>query len=343
REALKRKREQEKKSESSVKTNDDSMSLVERRNQGLNRLKRNVQKTYSNWENKIKETYKRWDQKRKIYKKNIPTYKSNTFEIELQSSGASFQSSPKPLNPLQSAKKSAFHIIPGALDVPVKDQGKRPTCAAFAGVRAIETILKGHNRDVDLSEQYFYWSSKPKCQNRPCQKKGSWVYNGFKRSMRKPRPDIPSDGSCPYQAFPKQDNETQIPLRPSCQQGVTQVKGFKELKSLGEILTSLEQNSPVVGGFKLSPNFYQTKGLVSYQESFRSGSTDSHAQGHALLLVGFMELPKERWNTEGKYCLLTANSWGEGWGKGGFGCLSEKWVRNHMIPNAFISLTKVGL
>ena len=43
-----------------------------------------------------------------------------------------------------------------------------------------------------------------------------------------------------------------------------------------------------------------------------------------------MLLPKNLRETEGKYCFLTANSWGAGWGIGGHACLSENWIKYHM-------------
>ena len=43
-----------------------------------------------------------------------------------------------------------------------------------------------------------------------------------------------------------------------------------------------------------------------------------------------MKLPSKLHKTEGKFCFLTANSWGEGWGIGGHACLSENWIKHHM-------------
>ena len=68
---------------------------------------------------------------------------------------------------------------------------------------------------------------------------------------------------------------------------------------------------------------------------------DSHSAGHALLLIGYMKLPKSMHDSEGDICFITANSWGEGWGRGGFGCLTENWIKNYRVDNAFIALNKI--
>jgi hypothetical protein len=44
---------------------------------------------------------------------------------------------------------------------PVKNQGKRGTCVAFASAAQVETLVKiKSGNTVDLSEQYIYWASK---------------------------------------------------------------------------------------------------------------------------------------------------------------------------------------
>lgn len=323
------------------KMTDKEESLQDLRNKGLTKLKKQVANTYSNWQKQVKETYARWAKKRKVYEKKIPEYKEATFSFESAAGLGSSKSKIK--KPLSKAVKEKFHIIPGALDVKMKDQGRRPTCAAFAGVRAIETILQGHGKEVDLSEQFFYWLSKPRCQSSPCSQRGSWVANAYKRSKKSSRPNIPADNACPYQSKTVNGNETQIPLRPTCQQGIARVRNYRSLDAIDEIYRAINRNEPIVGGFKLSPNFYKTEGLITLRDSYISGKTDSHAAGHALLIIGHMQLPKELHQSEGKLCFIVANSWGEGWGKGGFGCLTEKWVQNYQIPNAFMSLSGVQL
>ena len=154
--------------------------------------------------------------------------------------------------------------------------------------------------------------------------------------------DIPLEKNCPYITTPKSSNETQVPLPYGCQsQGHVKVRDFETLDTLDEVLESLENNQPVIAGFKLSPNFYDSKGLIKFSDAHRGGRTDSHAAGHALLLIGFIKLPPSMHATEGQVCILTANSWGEGWGRGGYACLTEKWMLSFRIRNAFISLKSI--
>ena len=107
---------------------------------------------------------------------------------------------------------------------------------------------------------------------------------------------------------------------------------------------ALKRNEPVVAGFKLSSNFYENNGLITLMNSRSKGKLDEHANGHAVLLIGYIKLPPAlEKRGEGKLCFVTANSWGEGWGQGGYACLTEAWVRQHRIKNAFMALNSAKL
>ncbi len=342
REALKKRNQEERDKDIDERHNidqdeyDDTSMKGKYLNQ-LAKLKKKRDQNLSDWKSKIQETYQKWAEARKQFQKDLPEYKENTISFESPSIVISKRNLKRPLS---KAVKSDYHVIPYSLDVNIRDQGRRPTCASFAGVRAIEVVLASMNKAMDLSEQYFYYSSKPECQYSPCNNRGSWVRKGFDRSRSSSEPDIPLESSCPYISTSISGNETQIPMKLPCQQGVAKVSAYTKLQTVNGIYNALSINRPVIAGFKLTPNFYENEGLITYKDSLKRGKMDSHAGGHAVVLVGYMKLPPKM-QDEGKVCFITANSWGEGWGRGGHGCLTEKWVRNYRVNNAFISVDKV--
>ena len=236
------------------------------------------------------------------------------------------------VEPLVALPQKPF-VISRAFGPIIKNQKWRPTCSAFAAIRGIEILLAQMGKEhQSLSEQYFYWLSKPKCQKVPCQTKGSSATFGLSASSKSPLPDIPLTNNCPYNQSSEKGNETQIPLPPSCFQGFAQIKDFSFITSgkTEEVIKALQNNFPIIVGLKLSSNFYKNKGLVLMKDISQEGNLDLHAKGHAVLLIGHMKLPSKLHKTEGKVCFLTANSWGTGWGIGGHACLSERWVAHHM-------------
>jgi len=312
--------------------------------------KKVVAKTRSEWQETIKKTYADWALKRQEFLKNLSTYKSNTFNLETSLGSSASNTKWKDNKKVNLSSKSSFIslgqdivLIPGALDMPIQDQKGRPTCAAFAGIRAIETVIDAQHQTsanrIDLSEQYFYWLSKPKCQQERCSAAGSWVLDGFRLAQNLA---IPTESQCPYNPEAVSNNDTQIPLTASCKSnGKVQVRQFNQLESLDEVAGQIKIHRPVIAGFKLTPNFYETTGVVTYQDSFKQGKLDKHAAGHALLIVGLIKLPSSMHDKEGQFCFLVSNSWSEGWGAGGHACLTEKWARTNLVPRALIALSEV--
>jgi len=208
----------------------------------------------------------------------------------------------------------------------------------------VNSLLSQHNLKKNLSEQYFYWASKPKCQKAPCSKRGSWVLKAFKHSKKSKEFDIPLEKDCPYKKESIENNETQIPLKENCSDGSVKVQSFKRLKSLDQVVGAIKRNIPVVGGFKLSSNFYKNKGIVTNNTLPSLGANkDDHAKGHAILLVGVMQLPEFQHEDEGEFCLVAVNSWGEGWGRGGYSCLTENWLKAHNPKQYYAFVDRVDV
>ncbi|WP_164078309.1 C1 family peptidase [Alteromonas facilis] len=288
--------------------------------------------TRSAWEQEYQETVARWQKAKEEFQKNKETYKQGTIDIR-----AAAQQKPKLGNALQSSrpisldnmKPGDFYLIPRALDVPIQNQAGRGTCAAFTGVRAMETVLLQSDIKVNLSEQHFYWLSKEDCQQTPCtdEQSGSWFTNGLENSKRN-KVGVLTEVHCPYDISTNPKNETHTPLACRFVPGIRAGKIYDGL-SKPQVLEAIQSNYPVMAGMRLTDNFYEDS-LVTVSNIGRySGNTDSHAGGHALLLVGLIRLPAEL--NEGRFCAVTANSWGDGWGVGGFGCLTEKWLDRNKI------------
>jgi C1A family cysteine protease len=313
-------------------------TLADESRETLLKWKQQVQDTQDSWRQEVKATHALWRQKQEEFYRQLPTYKKNLIKIESDEPPVSSKELKKPV---QKKITVQYHVIPGALDVPMKDQGDRPTCSAFAGIRGVETLLSKSGRWKDLSEQYLYWLSKPNCQTSPCADRGSWVGLGLKAGIQSSSPDIPLSVDCPYNSAAIPSNETQLPLKEGCKRGVVKVEDLESLATLDEVVEALDKNYPVLTGFYLTPNFYKTAGLVTDADSTKAGEIDSHATGHTLILLGWIKLPESMVKTEGKICFLVANSWGEGWGQGGFGCLTERWAQHYRGKNPFLALTGI--
>ncbi|MDD4976360.1 MAG: C1 family peptidase [Bacteriovorax sp.] len=317
------------------------------------------QQEIKDWQNEKQLIINQWLTEKGNFNKRIPKYKENLIsenvflENQIQATNDVKNSNESQKTSVVSPEKMIppnitmpifpdFYVIDKSLDVEIKDQGQRPTCAAFTGIRAMEILMSQQGKDEKLSEQYFFWASIPKCQTSPCQKEGSWVFNAYQSSLEAKSPNIPLEKDCPYNQKNLNDNVTQIPLNNSCLTGHAKIKKFTSVQTSAEIITAIKAGHPVIGGFKLTENFYKNEGYVFVQSTKDGGAKlDEHAGGHAVLLVGIMKMPAELHQKEGKFCLISANSWGPGWGKGGHACLSENWIERHRFNVPFIALEQV--
>jgi C1A family cysteine protease len=301
----------------------------------LDKWKLEERQTLKSWKKESQDLLQAWKREQEIFLGRLKIYKENTFIIP----------APKekiiemkiPVEALPQAQ-----IVNATFKVPIKDQGSRPTCVAFAGNKALEILLAQHNIYHDLSEQYLYWAGKPQCQKAPCTEKGSWILGAFRHSQQQPFVDIPSEESCAYRSDPVEKNETQLPLGNGCKKGVSKVVSFQEVKTIADLVDLLKKNIPVVIAAKLSDNFYKNRGVITLADAASRGAKDMHYLGHAFLAVGLIELPIKLKASEGDFCIVVANSWGKGWGAGGYACITQKWFEKYRQPAAFIAPIKVA-
>jgi pSer/pThr/pTyr-binding forkhead associated (FHA) protein len=241
-----------------------------------------------------------------------------------------------------SAPSRQRYQVPRLKRVPVRNQKRRPTCAAFAGVGNIEyTALKqdpSRRRPLPFSEQYFYYLSKPECQQGQCpkgQSGGSRYEKGFRASRIQSGLDIPLESDCPYGPYWK-NNEVQAPMRDSCERGAVDVVSVKRITSMNGLIRSLEQDRvPIPIGTRLSSNWMSGsgRGFYSMANSGPPRRGRGHMAGHAYLIVGYKAVPSLP--QEGGLCFIVKNSWGRSWGDGGYSCVTQAWLATYGGPYLF--------
>ena len=233
------------------------------------------------------------------------------------------------------------YLIPGVEKIPVRNQGQRGTCAAFAGIGMTEYAAlndtNGGNSELatlDLSEQRFYFDSKPHCQDGSCgvDDQGSWYSTGMEVSTESAEPNIPLEANCPYKNK-LGENDVQAPLRSSCENGAVKLEEITNWCGIAELIELLHEGYAVPYASPLSRNWERNDGLITAKGNPEAGMTD-HAGGHAYLIVGYRELPDMP--EEGGICFMVKNSWGSGWGIKGYSCMTLAWM-NQVTYDGFLA------
>lgn len=94
-----------------------------------------------------------------------------------------------------------------------------------------------------------------------------------------------------------------------------------------EIAVTLNQGAPVIIGLVITDAFWRpdTDGRIP------DLSPDIERGGHAVLAVGH-----GTW-ADGVSALLIRNSWGSGWGQGGYAWLSQSYVERNLLQTAILA------
>lgn len=255
------------------------------------------------------------------------------------------------------AESDEFIVSPIA-KMPVRNQGRRGTCASFAGIAQLEALLikKYQLDEIDLSEQRFYYMSKPESwlDGGSLSKQGSNSGTGFAKSFgyqiddHTYPPDSPEDFNIPLETdcvynSSLGDNDLQSPQSANCFPGVAKVTDFRAWaykfnerpQNAQQIFDFLvERDYPVIVASGLSSNWERTDGVITLADSGFAGET-SHAAGHAYLIVGARKLDETLYPNEGGMCFVIRNSWGKSWGIDGHACMTLAWFNAFKYDTGF--------
>lgn len=188
---------------------------------------------------------------------------------------------------------------------PIRDQGPRGTCLAFAATAAHEQARRNRRGDLpdDLGEEVLYWACKQVDGNRTAGTSGASAAQALATTGQS------ASALWPYDGGRDDTDASYAPPGPALEPDAMRHATLRDAApDLDEIRNELQRQHVVVIGFELWQGFYEAHG----------GALGTPAAGellgdlHAVAAVGFDDDAHE---------LLVRNSWGDTWGDGGYGRL----------------------
>jgi C1A family cysteine protease len=179
----------------------------------------------------------------------------------------------------------------GNFVTPIKDQQSCGSCVSFGTAATLESRIriacKNAAMEVDLAEAHLFYCGCGNCCDT------GWDFG--------PALDFATNtGVAQESAFPY------TPGNQPCPSGLTpyiKIQNWSQVLSISDRKNVLANKGPVVGGLAVYADFFSYKSGV-----YHVSSTDLRGY-HAISVVGYDDTLQ---------CWICKNSWGAGWGDGGF-------------------------
>ena len=205
----------------------------------------------------------------------------------------------------------------GDLFGPVRDQGARPTCLAFAASDLHAGIREPWE---PLSCEFLFYHAQRRAERLPTMGATLLATLDALRHDGQPREE-----GWPYMDERSVDAES---WRPPAEVGeVHRRAGEERPHTVGEIVAMLDRGRPVLALLHLSISFDMAGpgGLVDPSANEPPDIT----RRHAVVAIGHGVY-------EGQRAILVRNSWGSGWGRGGHAWLTESFLEPRMFGLAVL-------
>jgi C1A family cysteine protease len=183
---------------------------------------------------------------------------------------------------------------------PIQDQGQLGSCTGFSITGAMETNYDKQGKFTKLSELFVYYNER-NLENTVGTDSGASLRDGIQSSYKL---GVSSEALWPY-------NVSQYKTKPSTAAYTDalrrKITSYQACTSLNAVISAIQNNMPVVFGFLVYQSFWSIgrNGIMPVPNTRR----EVFYGGHAVSAVGY----------DNSTSLLTIrNSWGTGWGDGGY-------------------------
>lgn len=240
------------------------------------------------------------------------------------------------LNRIPTPSKLASSINLSQWCSPVKDQGSLGSCTANAGASMVEYFeRKTYGKSLDLSRLFLYKTTR----------KLAFLEGDVGAYLRSTMGALAIFGAPPESYYPyieESFDDEPSPFAYSLAQSFQALSyyrvdgpGVTGASLLAAVKTNLAKSLPMMFGFTVFSSYLQTGtngGCFVYPTN-----SEVIVGGHAVLAVGYDDTKTMKNTNPGGVTTTGAirvqNSWGTGWGSGGYGWIPYRYITENMATD----------
>jgi C1A family cysteine protease len=195
---------------------------------------------------------------------------------------------------------------------PIRDQGNRGTCVAFATLAAYEHYLRSQGATHDLSEQFLYWNCKVN-DNHPAIS-GTWI------SIAAPL--LKRDGCCLENTWqynpvfmPSNEGQSPPPNKSQIEALSYRAQIIRQLSPtfVQDIKSELASRRCVAFSIPVFRTWWRNKVVADTGNIIMPIPKETQEGGHAMCFVGYEDISNDN-DALGGGRFIIRNSWGQAWG-----------------------------
>jgi C1A family cysteine protease len=202
---------------------------------------------------------------------------------------------------------------------PIEDQGQLGSCTGNAVAGAIELLDKRAGKPLDVSRLFIYYYERL-LEGTVNYDNGAYIRDGIKACYTY---GAPLESLWPYDIAKFRTAPSSAATTDALKRKVTL---YQRIADHAGCLDALSNRYPVIIGFNVYSSFETTSvartGIMPYPNT----RTERLLGGHAVLLVGY---------DKARQVYIVRNSWGTGWGDGGYFYMPFQVIQNASMSSDF--------
>lgn len=209
---------------------------------------------------------------------------------------------------------------------PIENQGQLGSCTGQAIAGLVEYLNRKAKKNLDVSRLFIYYQERL-LEGTVNYDSGACIRDGIKAVNKF---GAPLESLWPYVIG-------RFAMRPSATAYKDALKrrvgAYRRITDFDGVRAALAQGYPVVMGFSVYESFQTTTVARTGQMPYPNVQTEQLLGGHAVALVGYRDSTQQ---------FIARNSWGTGWGDGGYFYMPYQVVQNTSMSSDFWIITSVN-